>query len=61
MSTVGYGDVTPTSTSGRLVVIVMIMAAVAVVPSLASRLVETLSNQSSGAKYSPGMNKKDTN
>ncbi|KAJ3330214.1 hypothetical protein HDU76_006197 [Blyttiomyces sp. JEL0837] len=48
LSTVGYGDVTAQSVEGQYVVIVLILVALAVVPTLLSSLVEAITTQGSG-------------
>ncbi|KAL7753310.1 hypothetical protein RI367_001085 [Sorochytrium milnesiophthora] len=55
IATVGYGDVTPHSTPGRLVVVATIIIALSAVPSLVSSVIETLKQQSVGAgSYTKG-------
>lgn len=48
VSTVGYGDIVPTSLPGKYLVIVLILVSLAVVPGLISSTVETLNLQKSG-------------
>jgi hypothetical protein len=57
MSTVGYGEITPKTAPGKLVIVLLIFAGLALLPGLVSDLQETLKMQSSGAgSYSPGRN-----
>ena len=48
VSTVGYGDITPTSIPGRLVIIILILCSLAIVPALVSSTLETMNVQRSG-------------
>eukprot|EP01038_Epipyxis_sp_PR26KG_P006416 gene6416-8833_t len=45
-ATVGYGDITPVSTLGRLYIMIMICLAIIAVPSLSQQLVDMLNMQS---------------
>ncbi|KAJ3411259.1 potassium channel, sub T, member 1 [Chytridiales sp. JEL 0842] len=57
-STVGFGDITPHSTTGKLIVIVMIVIALAVVPSLITSFISTAALQrAGGGQYSRGLGK----
>eukprot|EP01129_Flabellula_baltica_P009824 TRINITY_DN4086_c0_g1_i5.p1 TRINITY_DN4086_c0_g1~~TRINITY_DN4086_c0_g1_i5.p1 ORF type:complete len:599 (+),score=108.64 TRINITY_DN4086_c0_g1_i5:150-1946(+) len=51
LSTVGYGDITPTTFVGRMVVIVLILTAVIVFPLQISRLVERMNAQPESGEY----------
>jgi hypothetical protein len=56
-STVGYGDITPKTVPGKLVIVLLIFTGISFLPGLVSDLQETLKMQSSGAgSYSPGRN-----
>ncbi|KAG0294333.1 hypothetical protein BGZ96_001406 [Linnemannia gamsii] len=51
-STVGYGDITPKSLEGRIVVMVFIIVALSIVPGLIAGTIETLkSSRSGGGSY----------
>ncbi|KAF9196933.1 potassium channel, sub T, member 2 [Haplosporangium sp. Z 11] len=51
-STVGYGDITPKSFEGKLVVMVFIIVALSIVPGLIAGTIETLkSSRSGGGSY----------
>ncbi|KND00276.1 uncharacterized protein SPPG_09209 [Spizellomyces punctatus DAOM BR117] len=47
-STVGYGDISPTSIPGQIVVLVLIMLAISILPGLIARTVETFKLRSAG-------------
>ncbi|KAI8909194.1 hypothetical protein EDD86DRAFT_150601 [Gorgonomyces haynaldii] len=49
MSTVGYGDITPRSTGGKLCVIAIIMYSLVVFPGLIADMQETFNQQKSGS------------
>ncbi|KAJ3017130.1 UNVERIFIED_CONTAM: potassium channel, sub T, member 2 [Siphonaria sp. JEL0065] len=48
LSTVGYGDISPSTKGGQVVVILLIMTALTVLPSLISSLLSTLAEQQIG-------------
>ena len=48
ISTVGYGDVTPTTIAGQWVAIFTIILAISILPGIISALVETISSQNAG-------------
>ena len=48
VSTVGYGDISPTSIPGRLLIVILILVSLAVVPGLVTSTVDTLNLQKSG-------------
>ncbi|KAI9327211.1 hypothetical protein BDR26DRAFT_97479 [Obelidium mucronatum] len=48
LSTVGYGDISPSTKAGQFVVIVLIVTALTVLPSLISALISTYSEQKIG-------------
>eukprot|EP01012_Entosiphon_sulcatum_P028172 TRINITY_DN34031_c0_g1_i1.p1 TRINITY_DN34031_c0_g1~~TRINITY_DN34031_c0_g1_i1.p1 ORF type:complete len:1057 (-),score=112.98 TRINITY_DN34031_c0_g1_i1:44-3214(-) len=56
ITTVGYGDITPTSPSGRLLVMIFILVIIVVVPMRVNRLVDLLALRSPfrGAYRNPG-------
>jgi voltage-gated potassium channel Kch len=45
MSTVGFGDITPETEAGRLVIIGLIVCSVAALPSLVAGVLDTLRKQ----------------
>jgi hypothetical protein len=47
-TTVGYGEITPTTTGGQLVIVVLILVALGVLPSLVADLLETIKMQAAG-------------
>ncbi|KAJ3102136.1 hypothetical protein HDU97_000778 [Phlyctochytrium planicorne] len=58
LSTVGYGDITAKTTPGQVVVVLLIFAALALVPPMLSTLIETLSLQKAGGgSYKKGSSK----
>ncbi|KAJ3073984.1 potassium channel, sub T, member 2, partial [Quaeritorhiza haematococci] len=48
VSTVGYGDISPKSTPGQFVVVIIILVALIVVPGLISSVAETISMRTAG-------------
>ena len=53
-STVGYGDITPKTVAGRIVIILLIFAGVTILPGLVGSLVDTFKYRSAGLGiYSP--------
>lgn len=48
MTTVGYGDLTPKSASGRFCIIFIILVAITIIPGLVSDLLETITTQRMG-------------
>nr|KAJ3416644.1 potassium channel, sub T, member 2 [Polyrhizophydium stewartii] len=58
VSTVGYGDITPKTVAGQLVVVVMILVSIIVIPGLVTDVQETFKLQQSGAgSYTRGSRK----
>lgn len=53
ISTVGYGEITPKSIPGRIVVIVLILVALSVVPGLISGIAETAKLRKFGGGNAP--------
>ena len=47
-STVGYGDITPSSNPGRIIIILFILATISVIPSLIGRLIDTIRRNRQG-------------
>lgn len=53
ISTVGYGDVTPKSQAGRVIVVITILVALSVVPNLISSVVEILRKKNGARTVHP--------
>ncbi|KAG2175968.1 hypothetical protein INT44_000446 [Umbelopsis vinacea] len=55
MSTVGFGDITPQTEAGRIVIVLLILCSVAVLPSLITGVVDTIyKQQAGGGHFVPG-------
>ncbi|KAJ3072540.1 spermatogenesis-associated protein 20 [Podochytrium sp. JEL0797] len=56
MSTVGYGDIAPTTTAGRVIVVCLILTALIVLPQLINGLVEAMADRQGdkGGKFTRG-------
>jgi hypothetical protein len=55
ITTVGYGDITPSSAPGQIVIIIMIFSALVYLPGLIADMQSTFSIEASGAgSYTPG-------
>ncbi|KAJ3273769.1 hypothetical protein HDV01_003896 [Terramyces sp. JEL0728] len=57
ITTVGYGDITPQTIPGQVVIILLIIAGITIIPGLVADMQESLKMQQSGAgSYNPGRN-----
>ncbi|KAI9143121.1 calcium-activated BK potassium channel alpha subunit-domain-containing protein [Paraphysoderma sedebokerense] len=55
VSTVGYGDISPSSIAGRVVIILLIIIALSVIPGLIQSTVETVNRtREGGGSFAPG-------
>jgi hypothetical protein len=57
ISTVGYGDITPTTVPGQMTIILLILSGISILPGLITDMQESIKVQSSGAgTFTPGKN-----